>query len=348
MNTNSLRKKHKLTNIENYFLVFVDGIYQKQLSDHEALSRKAVVKSLHQALKEDAPLFQQHKVKINISSSDQSGIFLHIPQNTIIESIIHLLFLHTNDNKNISNNRINNIIIADPDSQISIFEEHLTALIDVTYTKSIATNYILKDNARLNLYKLLQEADGANYKSELIIEQSKNSNLEINEIFISGEKIENALVVHLNEENAACSLNALCLLKKQQQCNYNMHIDHLAPNCSSNTLCKTAINDAAKANIRGRIVVAKDAQKSKAKYTNKNLLLSQNAEAITSPELEIYADNVQCSHGATIGQISEEMLWYLQSRGIARDTARNMLIEAFTKDVLDKLPFYIRKNNLGL
>jgi Fe-S cluster assembly protein SufD len=344
MNTNSLREKYKLTNIENYFLVFVDGIYQKQLSDHEALSHKTAVKSVHQALKEDAALFQQHKITINVSSSDQPGIFLHIPQNTVIEGILHLLFLHTSSNNNISNNCINNIIIADSDSQVSIFEEHLATVIDATYAKNIAANYILKDNARLNLYKLLKEADRANYKSELIVEQSKNSVLEISTIITSGQKIEDAVTVHLNERNAACSINALCMLKNQQQFNYNLHIDHLAPNCSSDTLCKTVINDSAKANLRGRIVVVKDAQKSAAKYTNKNLLLSPLAEAITSPELEIYADDVQCSHGATIGQISEEMLWYLQSRGIARDIARSMLIEAFTKDVLDKLPLYLHRN----
>jgi Fe-S cluster assembly scaffold protein SufB len=347
MITSSLREKYKLTNVENYFLVFVDGIYQKQLSDHEALSHKTVVKSLHQALKEDAPLFQQHKVTINISSSDQPGIFLHIPQNTAIEGILHLLFL-TSSKKTVANNRINNIIIADSDSRVSIFEEHLATAADATYSQNIAANYILKDNAHLNLYKLLQEANGANYKSELIVEQSKNSKLEISTIITTGQKIEDTQIVHLNERSAACSISTLCLLKNQQQCNYSMHIDHLAPNCSSDAICKTVINDSAKANIRGRIVVVKDAQKSAAKYTNKNLLLSQHAEAITSPELEIYADDVQCSHGATIGQISEEMLWYLQSRGIARGTARSMLIEAFTKDVLDKLPLYIRKNNISL
>lgn len=258
---------------------------------------------------------------------------LKIPKNTKVEKPIHLLFL-TSEN---CNHNLN--IIAEEDSCLTLIEEH-ASLKTHSYENNVKINIIAKKGSEITYYKLQTENNLAIHQAQTTIKQEENS--RINNGFIGkGAKIsQDILRVDLAEKNAVYNAIGIITLHKTQTLNYKIHIEHLASNCRSNVLFKGLINGNATGDFNCLVVAHPNATKTETHVTNKNLLLSELAKMNTAPALEIYTDDVICTHGATVGQLDQEALFYLRSRGLAENQATQLLTTAFAQEIIDQFaPF---------
>lgn len=294
LNKNHIASNFKLPNTNT--LVFVDGIPQPQLSD----------------------------ACLNSMLKNQT---LKIPKTTKIAQPIHLLFLAS------QNYRGTFDIIAENGSYTTIIEEY-ASINNQNYTSDISFKIIAKTSSEIVHYKLqtIQPKQSC-HQAKIDINQQQNS--KITSIFINHglEKITTTLAVKLMEKNASYSAIGVDLLQNSQTMQHHILIEHLVPNCTSNVLFKSIIDNKALDNFACKVIVHPHAYKTIAHVVNKNLLLSETATANTAPELEVYVDDVICTHGATVGQLNQEALFYLRSRGIAKNTAIKMLIAAFIQEI---------------
>ncbi len=265
-----------------------------------------------------------------------SGKTLAVPKNTSVKPPIHLLFLTSEDSLSSLE------LVAEENSYITIIEEH-ASLGDKPYTSDIKININAKTNSEIMHYKL-QFANTEHAKQQTInnIEQAAGS--KITSCFISkGAKIaHDVLDISLAGRNASINIKGINLLHHTQDMSNQIRISHLEPSCTSTVLAKSIVDDQAINNFACRVIANSGATKTETHVTNKNLLLSEKAVANTSPELETYVDDVICTHGATVGQLDAEALFYLRSRGITKSSAINMLISAFVQEITDQFVNYER------
>ncbi|MGE5431151.1 MAG: Fe-S cluster assembly protein SufD, partial [Syntrophomonadaceae bacterium] len=192
-----------------------------------------------------------------------------------------------------------------------------------------------EENSVLNYFKIQNESDSAFHISRLQVRQDRASSFNSFAFTYGGSLVRNDLNAVLGGEYAEANLNGLYLAEGKRHIDNHTVIDHAVPHCNSNELYKGILDDKGRGVFNGKVVVRKDAQKTQAYQSNKNLLLSRNAKIDTKPQLEIFADDVKCSHGATVGQLNEEAVFYLQSRGVGIEAAQSILINAFASDVTD-------------
>lgn len=322
-------------------LVFVDGCFANSLSQ---LPPKITISNLATALKEQPEFIQQHLAK---NSTDNSfimlntsfindGAYLHIPANTILDKPIELLFIAT-ANDDLHFNSIRNLIIADENSQAIIFENYLSLNKNYHFT-NVVTELVLNKRAHIEHYKLLQENEHAFHISNLNVTQKERSCFTSHSLTLSGLLVRSDTTVTLEEEFTDCTLNGLYLARGKQHVDHHTSIEHKKPHGTSHEFYKGVIGDRARAVFNGKVLVQPNAHKTNARQTNNNLLLSQEAEIDTKPQLEIYNDDVQCAHGATVGQLDENAMFYLRSRGLPEDIARNTLIYAFIREIIERMP----------
>ena len=227
-------------------------------------------------------------------------------------------------------------IVAEAQSKASVVEHYLS-LSDAKYFSNAVTEVKLLPGAELNHCKLQLEGNGAYHIGGLFSKQYNGSRLTSHAIMLGGRLARNEIYASLTEPEAQVDLNGLFVAKGRQHMDNYTHIHHVSHNCTSRELYKGVIDDHAHGVFHGRIVVDENAQKTDANQQNNNLLLSRNAEIDTKPQLEIYADDVKCAHGATVGQLDDDALFYLRSRGIALPEARTILTHAFVGDVVAQL-----------
>ncbi|MCZ6602658.1 MAG: Fe-S cluster assembly protein SufD, partial [Planctomycetota bacterium] len=206
---------------------------------------------------------------------------------------------------------------------------------DGAYFTNAATEIVVEENAVVDRYKLQEESLDAFHLAATHVTQARNSVFSSHSISLGGSIVRNDLGSVLDGEGIDCNFRGLYLAQGNQHVDNHTSIDHARPHSQSRELYKGILTDEARGVFNGRVLVRKDAQKTDARQTNKNLLLSGKCLVNTKPELEIYANDVKCAHGATIGQIQEEAIFYLRSRGIGKDEARNILTYAFANEVLD-------------
>lgn len=333
--------QYRLKERSSYALVFIDGYFVNDLSDIDALPQQIICQNLSQALVNHAELvnkYLQGEPKSVVQpftrandSQTKDGLFLFIPANLIISEPIHLLFINTK-NADAGSAGLSNLFVIQKDSTATFFTE-IVSHGDLAEPCNIFTRMHVGEHASLTHYHL----QNVNSSSEIIcnfeILQGQNSEVNATHINLGCKLSGNNLCIKLLEEKARCNIKGLYIVNDQQKIEQNVRVDHFVPNCRSDVLFKGTANDVARAIFSGRIVIHKNAQESEAHLTNKNLLLSDTAEIKTAPELEVYADGVRCSHGATVGQLDEQMLFYLRARGIDVADARKMLLEAFTQEV---------------
>ena len=192
-------------------------------------------------------------------------------------------------------------------------------------------------NAVIDHYKLQQESAKAFHIATLAVHQDRGSNFTSHSISLGGALARNDVNAKLDAEGVECTLNGLYIAGGQQLVDNHTAIDHAKPHCSSHEVYKGVLDGKSKGVFNGKIIVRPDAQKTDAKQTNKNLLLSTDAVIDTKPQLQIYADDVKCTHGATVGQLDKDAIFYLRSRGIGQEDARNMLTYAFANDILSRI-----------
>ncbi|MGE5350499.1 MAG: Fe-S cluster assembly protein SufD [Acidobacteriota bacterium] len=261
------------------------------------------------------------------------GAVIRIPENLILSDPIHLMFLSGSESEEVLiQPRV--FIIAGKNSQVKVIESH-HSITDKAYLFNSVTEVVLEENAVVNYYKMQNESDEAFHISRLQVRQERTSTFHSFAVTYGGGLVRNDLNSILGGEYAEVNLNGLYLAEGKRHIDNHTVIDHAVPHCNSNEIYKGILDGKGRGVFNGKVIVRKDAQKTQAYQSNKNLLLSRTAKIDTKPQLEIFADDVKCSHGATVGQLNEEALFYLQSRGVGIEKAQSILINAFASDVID-------------
>ncbi|MFC1664462.1 Fe-S cluster assembly protein SufD [Pseudomonadota bacterium] len=338
--------EHLLNNLPDaHRLVFIDGEFAPTHSsvDHLesgleliniAVKLEADPDSIKQHLGSCADIDQKAFAALN-TAFIKDGAFVRINKGCLVEKPIDLVFIASGaDQAQLVSPRVS--IVAEEDSKASV-REHYLSLSDGKYFSNAVTEIELLPGAELDHCKLQMEGKGAYHIGGLFSKQRKGSQLISHAIMLGGRLARNEIYAALTEENAQCELNGLFIAKGRQHIDNYTHIHHATHNCTSRELYKGVIDDHAHGVFHGRVVVDEHAQKTDANQQNNNLLLSGNAEIDTKPQLEIYADDVKCAHGATVGQLDENALFFLRSRGIALAEARAILTGAFLRDAVAKI-----------
>jgi Fe-S cluster assembly protein SufD len=326
-------------------LVFVNGHHSPKLSTVEALPAGVKVGSLAAALVSDATLLEKYlgrctPVKDNaFVALNQAffldGAFVHVPEGAEVAMPIQLIYIcsagETGDTV-----QPRNLIIAGKNSRVTIVESYITTM-DTTYFTNAVTEIFAGDNAFVEHLKFQDESPAAFHIAAIHGEFGRASNVNIHSFALGAKLSRNSIRAKLAGEGLECVLNGLYLTRGEQLADHHMVVEHAQPNCASHEYFNGILDDRSKGVFHGRILVRQIAQKTDAKQTNKNLLLSDDATADTKPQLEIYADDVKCTHGATIGQLNDESIFYLRSRGIGAGTARQMLIHAFAGEIIERI-----------
>lgn len=277
---------------------------------------------------------QQHGFTALNTAYAQDGYVVYLPQGSVQRAALELLFI-SQSSDTVSHTR--NLIIAEPNTQCTIIERHVSTAHDKVYLSNTVTEIIAGDNAHIDHYKIQQESNEAFHLGGVFINQANGSQVKNHNIALSGLVTRNDIHSNLLGQGAHMEMNGLVLGQGRQHIDNQTQVNHAVPNCTSDEYYKSVLDDNSRSVFRGRIIVAQDAQLTNADQQNNNLLLSANAEADTKPQLEIYADDVKCSHGATVGQLDANALFYLKSRGINAEQARALLTFAFANEVLDRI-----------
>jgi Fe-S cluster assembly protein SufD len=229
-----------------------------------------------------------------------------------------------------------NLIIAEAGSRLTVVENYVRTA-DAPYLTNAVTELVVGDQAVVEHCKFQDESLEAFHIATLQVQLGRGANFIGHSIATGARLSRNNISTTLAAEGVECVLNGLYLTRRDQLADHHMIVDHAQPRCNSHEYYNGILEDRSKGVFHGRILVRPDAQKTDAKQTNKNLLLSESATIDTKPQLEIYADDVKCTHGATVGQLNDESVFYLRSRGIGPETARRMLIHAFAAEIIDRV-----------
>ncbi|MDE3169842.1 MAG: Fe-S cluster assembly protein SufD [Acidobacteriota bacterium] len=325
-------------------LVFVDGRFARGLSAAGTLARGVTAASLAEALAKNPEAIEPHLGRyLNIERDAfcalntafiEDGAYIHLAKNVVLEAPIQLLFVSTpRDFPAVSHPR--NLIVAEESSQATIVEDYVS--LGGKALCNTATELVAGDNSAVAHVMIEREDAEAFNISTLRIQQGRAADVASHSVLIGGALVRNNVHPVLGGEGGECLLNGLFVGGDRQHLDNYMLVEHASPHCGSRQFYNGILAGHAHGVFHGRIIVHKDAQKTDAKQTNRNLLLSDTAQIDTKPQLEIYADDVKCTHGATIGQIEEGALFYLRSRGIDEASARRLLLMAFANECLDRM-----------
>ena len=323
-------------------LVFENGRYRPTRSRLADLPEGATVLSFAEALRERAPSVEAHFARhaayeahafaaLNTAFAED-GALIQIPKGSVVSSPIYLAFLSDADKPSLSNPRV--LIVAAENSAAKVVEAYFG---QGEYLTNAVTEIVLGQGASVEHYKLQGEGEEASHIALTQVQQEKDSRFVSHSLALGARLARNEIRVALDAEGAECTLNGLYLASGRQHLDNTTFIDHLKPRCTSREIYKGIVGDRASAVFSGRILVRPDAQKTDSSQTNKNLLLSEDATVDSKPQLAIYADDVKCTHGATVGQIDEASLFYLRSRGLPAEQARALLTYAFASDIVRRV-----------
>ncbi|HXG09082.1 MAG TPA: Fe-S cluster assembly protein SufD [Gemmataceae bacterium] len=326
-------------------LVFVNGHYAPGLSSLRTLPPGTIAGSLAEALRDHPDQVEPHLARhagyeehpfIALNTAFlQDGAFLFIPRGKVVAEPVYLLFVSTAASEpTVSHPR--SLVIVGEDSQVRLIEGYFGPEGEVYFTNAV-TEVVAGPNAVVDHYKLQRESTRAFHVATLQVQQDRTSNFADHAITLGGGLVRNEINVLLGGEGGECTLNGLYLAAGRQHVDNRTLIDHAQPHCTSHELYRGILDGQAHGVFNGKIWVRPGAQKTDAKQTNQTLLLSEDAVINTKPQLEIYADDVKCTHGATVGQLDAEGIFYLRSRGISREEARNLLTFAFANDIIGRV-----------
>jgi Fe-S cluster assembly protein SufD len=275
----------------------------------------------------------------------EDGAYIRIPRGVVIEDPICLLYVSTSAGTP-SVNYPRNLVVADEGSQATIVEDYVSLDDGTTFCNTV-TELVAGDNAALSHYRLEREHRQTFNFSTLRIQQTRSSNVSSHSVLLGGGLVRNNVHAVLAGEGSECLINGFFSGNGRQHLDNYMLVEHKSPHSNSRQFYNGLLDGQAHGVFHGRIIVHKDAQQTDAKQTNRNLLLSDDAQIDTKPQLEIYADDVKCTHGATIGQIEHDALFYLRSRGIDDLEARRLLLLAFAGECLDRMSKGAARNHVA-
>jgi Fe-S cluster assembly protein SufD len=326
-------------------LVFIDGHYCADLSSPPPDQPGLVAGSLGAVLAKDSSLVEKHLGRCAQAEENsfvalntaffQDGALVVIPAGVKLEAPIHLLFISTVKESGATSHP-RNLIIAQPHSEATVLESYVST-IDAPYFTNAVTELVLEEGAAVEHGTFQDEGRSAFHIAAIHAQLGRNSRFISHSIATGARLSRNNIRAALAGEGVECVLNGLYLTRGDQLADHHMVVEHAQPRCTSHEYYNGILDGHSKGVFHGRILVQPGAQKTDAKQTNKNLLLSDEATVDTKPQLEIYADDVKCTHGATVGQLNEESIFYLRARGIGAKTARRMLIHAFAGEIIERV-----------
>ncbi len=336
-----LVKQSLYTGFDSHLLVFVNGIFSEEFSDLSGIPQGVTINSLNKLIETDPDLIKQYFEKVEYINTFNlvntafayDGFVVIIPDNVILKKPVQILYLTGHKNETVLS-AARNLIVAGENSQAKIITNY-RPVYDNTYFSNFVTKVFAGDNSVIDIYKLQNESEKAYHIETTKIEQQQKSIVNHHSYSFGGKLVRNDINVKLNGEFIESHLYGLYLGNDNQHIDTHTFIDHAKPNCMSNELYKGILDDNSRGVFSGKILVEQEAQKTNAFQSNKSILLSDNAHADSKPQLEIYADDVKCSHGATVGNIDETAYFYIRSRGVPSNIAKSMLIRAFANDVLE-------------
>ncbi len=320
-------------------IVLTNGFYDKNAS--EIKSDDIFIGSLRNAEKKHKEIIEKHLGSSTNKNSDyfsdlndafvQDGSFIYVPDNVELEEPIYIMHFIQSDNGNIfSQNR--NLIIAGKNTTFKVIHTFHSLSSDFSFNNTV-TDIFVEQDAQVEYYLFEGEGNTAAHVNRININSEKGSSFKSNVITFCGSVVRNNFHADFIGEHAEIDLQGIYMPDKEQQVHNFIDILHSKPNCRSNQLFKGLIDNKAVSVFTGKVFVARDAQKTDSAQSNQNLLLTDYARAHSRPQLEIYADDVACSHGSTTGQLDKEALFYMKTRGIPEKRAKTMLMKAFLKDV---------------
>lgn len=310
----------------------------------QQLNNGVVIGSFEEAMRTYPDIVKQHYGKYAKANGDglsslntafaQDGIFIYVPDNVVVNNPIQIINLINSDDNLFVQPR--NLIVLGKNSKLTLIHCDHSIKHRISFINSLTEVYV-DENASFDHYKLQNKDNNSALITNVYVHQEAHSNVATNTITLNGGIVRNETHVKLAGRNANADVLGLYLADKNQHVDNQVFIDHAVPNCYSNELFKGILDDEATGVFNGHIKVQKDAQKTNAFQNNKNILLTDTAKITTKPFLEIYADDVKCSHGATVGQLDPEAMFYLRSRGVNAHAARMLLMYAFGNEIVKEI-----------
>ena len=334
--------------LDVYLLVFVNGKYNEVLSSKDELAKKIIVQDISSGLEEDGLIKATASEYLNKWASEaknsfmvlnsafaQNGIYIGIPDGFVVDRPIHFLNIaHAAKEPIVISPQ--KIIVVGENSKLTVIETyHHLPNSEQTYFTNTVTQLVLKRNAIVDHYRIQDEVEHAFFINNTEVEQQRDSIYSSYAVDLGGKLVRNNLNSILKDSGTNTNFYGLYVGINKQHIDNQTFIDHAFPNCNSNELYKGILTDKAKGVFNGKIMVRPDAQKTNAFQQNHSLVLSKTASMNSKPQLEIYADDVKCSHGATIGQLNKEALYYMRSRGLSEKEALSVLKQAFLTEITE-------------
>ncbi len=326
-------------------LVFVNGQHRTDLSTPDSLPYGVTLEPISHIVTRDPEFLERHICKIASLESRamlslnnaamNSGFVLHVSQNVVIDSPVEVIFIGgTSDDQLACSPR--NLIILDDGAQADIVIHHV-GIGNTPYFVNSVNEVQLHATSKLRVYNIQEDNASATNVSANYVNVAKDARYSSFNLSLGARISRYESYVSLSQQGSDCKLDGAYLMRGNGHCDNTLQVDHTVPNTSSDVMFKGVLDDHSRAVFQGKIVVHRDAQHTDGQMSNKTMLLSDNAEIDTKPELEIYADDVKCSHGAASGHVDEQALFYMRSRGIPDARARNLLIQSFLADAVERI-----------
>ena len=347
-------KKYFLYEIDTYKVVFMDGVYSPFLSDttHDGLDVCLISAALSKAKYRNLINTYFNKITnkedsltaLNTSYTLE-GAYVYIPKSVVAEKPIEIIHFSTGKEKALWL-QPRNLIVVDNNAQVQIVERHQSLKKHSVVTNSVTEIYAHQD-ALVDYYKIQNDLSTASLIDNTYISQEKNSNVSVHTFSLGGKLTRNNLNFYLKGERCHSTLKGVTLLEDRQHVDHYTLVDHASPHCESHQDYKGVFSEGSKGVFNGKIHVDRLAQKTNAFQQSNNILLDDKATVNTKPQLEIFADDVKCSHGCTVGQLDEDALFYLRSRGIPKKEAKALMTYAFANNVLESVELPVLKKRIN-
>jgi len=334
----------RLRDLQGVRLVLVNGEYRPELSRTVEMPPSVQVLRLRQAMEEYPELVKLYLGRLAIGAPSltalnfalmQDGLFLRLRAGTVLSDPVHILHLSVPaETPQVVSPR--HLVVLEPSASATVLESYLPAY-EGEYWTNVVTEVALHDNASLQHYRLQHESAASYHTGRTAVHVGRDARYISHSVQIGAAIGRHDFGVVLKGEGGYCTLNGLYVGKDRQLIDNHTTIDHTAPHCESHETYKGILDDRSHGVFNGKVYVRQDAQKTDAKQSNHALLLSDAARIDTKPQLEIFADDVRCTHGATVGQLDADALFYLRTRGIALEDARSILVHAFASEIVERM-----------
>jgi Fe-S cluster assembly protein SufD len=336
-------ERHLLGGGDQHLAVFVNSRFSKELSSLGDLPGEARVGGLRSAFESEAQLIERHLTQYAATERSSlaalntaflgDGAFVYVPEKVVMDRPIHLLFLAVPSTDHAVVQHPRSLVITGRAAEATVVESYATVGGGVHWTNAV-TEVVVGENAKLDTFRVQRESSEAYHTAMTHSHQQRDSVYSFVTFTFGANLSRHDIFATLDGEGAECTLDGLSLLRGRQHADYHTTLEHAQPNCNSWEYFNGVFDNDAHGVFNGRIIVRPGAQKTDSKQTNNSLLLSERARADSQPQLEIYADDVRCTHGATLGPIDDDHMFYLQSRGLTRSDALAMLTYGFASEIL--------------